>query len=217
MAIPLGTENKRQVYLVVALFVLIVAIGGYELYGTLGGSSTLPLRSAAVPSAVAGQTATSNSRPSANLVSASDSQSGQGGEAEKLTNAGLDPTVYFEKLEQSEQVAYAGTGRNIFSAESEPVRIETPLTTGRSNAAVILPPGPPPAPKPPSIDLKYFGYTLTNDKSIKAFFTHGDDVFMARSGEIVDHRYKVGNIQPGSVQVTDLSYDNTQTLPLTSN
>src|SRR5580658_4420872 len=98
MAIPLGTENKRQVYLVVALFVLIVAIGGYELYGTLGGSSTLPLRSAAVPSAVAGQTATSNSRPSANLVSASDSQSGQGGEAEKLTNAGLDPTVYFEKL-----------------------------------------------------------------------------------------------------------------------
>jgi hypothetical protein len=216
MAIPLGTENKRQVYIVVALFAVILIGGGYELFGPFGGSSTTP-PSVAAPNSAALQTATANTRPATGARPTSTSQNTDAADAEKLNNNGLDPTVHFDKLEQSEQVEYAGTGRNIFSAESAPA-IEDPVTNGRSDVAdVYTPPSPPEPPRPPAIDLKYFGYSQARDKSIKAFFTHGDDVFMARSGEIVDHRYMVGIIKAGSVQVTDLSYNNTQTLPLVSN
>lgn len=211
MALALGTENKRQVYLVIALFALIVGIGGYELYGSFSGSSTSIPAAPVVPAN--GSAGTGRARP------ASSAQNTPAAEAEKLSNTGLDPTVRFDKLEQSEQVEYRGTGRNIFSADSGPAPIETPIAPARLSQASVSMPAPPQAPRAPDIDLKYFGYTEGKDKSktIKAFFTHGDDVFMARTGEIVDHRYKVGDIQPLSVQVTDLSYNNTQTLRLMSN
>ena len=199
MALRLGIENKRQVYLVVAMFAIIIPVAAWEIYGMVASPSA-PVRPTTPPPAQMQRTA-ANAGP----------------DAEKLTDADLDPSLHFDKLAQSEQVEYAGTGRNIFSAESEPVRVEAPIKSARNiepAGTVPIPTGPP---KPPAIDLKYFGYTQAADKSLKAFFVHGDDVFVARTGDIVDHRYKVGAIQQGSVQVTDLGYNNTETLPLTAN
>lgn len=201
MALQLGLENKRQVYIVIALFVVLIGLGGWRLYQMFSGPSTPPRP---IPTA-ARPTAAATSTPA-------------GPDAEKLTNDNIDPTLHFEKLAQSEDIRYAGTGRNIFSANSAPVDIPTPIKSARAGAgapSVTVAAAPAP-PHPPAIELKYFGYSQAPDKTLQAFFTHGDDIFMARTGEIVDHRYKVGAIKPLSVQVTDMAYNNTQTLGLSA-
>ncbi|MGB7267677.1 MAG: hypothetical protein WBC92_19325 [Terracidiphilus sp.] len=200
MALALGTENKRQVILVVVLFAVVLSVGGWEIYHSLAGPS-VPAPPA--PAAHTNQPATAKANPAAE------------NDAEKLTNAGIDPTLHFDKLAQSEDVVYSGTGRNIFSADSAPAPIPTPIKSARITPPVAA--GPPPVPQPPPIDLKYFGYSEDEHKVLKAFFIRGDDIFMAHTGDIVDHRFKVGIIRPLSVQITDLAYNNTQTLTLSAN
>ncbi len=206
MALKLGTENKRQVYLLAGLFAVILIAGGYEIYDNFFRTTTVH----PVPTPIA-------NAPSNGKVGMTASAVAAGPAAEKLNASRLDPSLHFDRLALSEDVVYAGTGRNIFSAESAPVHIETPLKSARLNQPIVFTPPTPVVPKPPAIDLKYFGYTQAEDKSLKAFFVHGEDIFMARSGDIVDHRYKVESISPGSAQVTDLGYNNTQTLQLMAN
>ncbi len=204
MKMPLGTEKKGQVYLLLALCVLIVLLGGYEIRQNFGRTAPSARPAIAQPALAHGGSGATASSPSADR------------QAERLSNAGIDPTLHLERLALSEQVKYAGTGRNIFSADSAPVVIESPLKSARLGrpSAPSAPPGPP---QPPAIELKYFGYTLAQGEPFEAFFSYGGDIFIARAGQIVDHRYKVGAIRPANVEVTDLGYNNTQILPLQGN
>ena len=165
----------------IGLFAVIFVFGGYELYNMFW--RLLEPRAAG-----------SRNRAAQERFPA---QPSAGPDAQKLSNNGLDPTLHLERLALNESVEYSGTGRNIFSAMSAPV-IEEPIKTARDDQQVMVPSGPPPPPAPPKIDLKYFGYAQSKDKSIKAFLVHGDDIFMAKAGEIVDHRYKVSSISPAA-------------------
>jgi len=204
MALPLGIENKRQVFLLAALVAVILVAGGYEIYNQLSGPPPL-----SIPTAV--------QAPALRTPPGQGAATSGGTEAQKLNIADINPALHLDKLAASEDVAYAGTGRNIFSTNSAPP-IPKPIAPPRpAEQAANTPPPPPPPPQPPAIDLKYFGYSQDTDRSYKAFFLHGEDIFMAHAGEIVDHRYKVGAISRMSVEITDLAYNNTQTILLSPN
>jgi hypothetical protein len=132
------------------------------------------------------------------------------------TSAQLDPTLRMEAMLVTESLVYSGSGRNIFSASSAPVDIPKPIADARPKPLPPPgpPPGPPPPPPPPPIDLKFFGTATTADGKRNAFLLHGDDVFLASDGDIVQRRYKVISISANSILVEDMANNNRQTLPL---
>jgi hypothetical protein len=126
----------------------------------------------------------------------------------------LDPTLHMKAMLVTESLVYSGSGRNIFSADSAPtVVIPKAIASARPKGPIVpaAPTGPPP---PPPINLKFFG-TATSAKGVRrAFLLHGEDVFLASPGDIVQRRYKVGTISANSIVVEDMTDNNTQTLPL---
>jgi hypothetical protein len=192
-----GLDNKRNLMILAVLGVVMLGALAYFVKETFGGSSPAPAPSA--------QVATAAQPPAGG--------SGGGHAAEKIAPlASLDPTLHPELMAGAESLEYSGAGRNIFSMMSAPVAIPKVIASVRPNVPQpVIAQGPPP---PPPIDLKFFGYEANNGAR-KAFLLKGDDVFIASEGDVVDHHYKVVKITAVSIQVTDLLYNNTQTLPLT--
>jgi hypothetical protein len=129
----------------------------------------------------------------------------------------LDPSLHMKAMLITESLVYSGSGRNIFSANSIPtVVIPKAIASARPKGPVVpaAPVGPPP---PPPIDLKFFGTATSADGNRRAFLLHGEDVFLASPGDIVQRRYKVGTISANSIVVEDMTDSNTQTLPLIVN
>jgi hypothetical protein len=131
------------------------------------------------------------------------------------TSAQLNPTLRMEAMLVTESLVYSGSGRNIFSASSVPLDIPKPVVPVRTKPGPPPPPPPPPGPPPPPpIDLKFFGTATGADGKRAAFLLHGDDVFLAADGDIVQRKYKVISISANSILVEDMANNNRQTLPL---
>jgi hypothetical protein len=130
------------------------------------------------------------------------------------TMPSLDPTLKMGSMLVTEALVYSGSGRNIFSMTSAPVEMPKPVAPPRPKvvAPVFVPPaGPPP---PPPIDLKFFGTATSKNGDRQAFLLHGDDVFLASPGDIVQRRYRIVSLTASSIIVVDLTNNNQQTLPL---
>ena len=190
-----GLDNKRNVAILVVLLLVLIPTILYFVKSVFVGGSATP----ATPT------------PAATATPAPGRTGGEGHAAQKIPSlAKLDPTLHPEVMAGAESLVYSGSGRNIFSMNSAPVKIEKPMGPVRPQQVAMAPQGPPP---PPPIDLKFFGYESQGGAK-KALLLHNDDVFIASEGDVVDHQYKVIKINPLSIQVTDLLYNNTQTLPL---
>ncbi len=193
-----GTGDKRKLALAVVLGIVVLALAVHTIFG--GPAATplppaLPVRSASVTAVPA----TSNTRG--------------------VAGASIDPSLHPELMAENENYQYTGSGRNIFSQTSAPpprsIAIEKVTAPVRpSQQSIAANTGPPP---PPPIDLKFFGFAARKNGSRRAFLTHGDDVFVASEGDVVSHRYRVVRIAATSIDIEDLGYHNTQTLPLVLN
>ena len=190
-----GSEDRNKLIAAGALGAVALGVVIYNFVGSSNDAPTTP----AAPAVVA------TSRPTPNPVA-------------RVSRTATDPSLHPESMELTEQLLYTGSGRNIFAANSAPVVkavIPKAIASPRNQQAYVpaVNQGPPPL---PPIDLRFFGTATKSDGSRQAFFLKGDDVFLASAGDVVSRRYKVGAIGATSVEVTDLTNNNTQRLPLTS-
>ncbi|MEO6815213.1 MAG: hypothetical protein ABI177_00805 [Edaphobacter sp.] len=193
----MGAEDKKKLRILVGVGVLALGAVVY-MYTQL---STPSVPQAATTTATV--TAPVRVRPRA-------------GEAKNVGTSAthLDPTLHMKAMLVTESLVYSGSGRNIFSANSAPpVVIPKAIASARPKGPIVpqAPLGPPP---PPPIDLKFFGTATSSQGVRRAFLLHGEDVFLASPGDIVQRRYKVGTISANAIVVEDLTDNNTQTLPL---
>lgn len=126
-----------------------------------------------------------------------------------LVARSLDPTLRFDLLKSSEDVTYKGNGRNIFSSAAPPPETPPQAQTPLKQEA------PPPAP-PPRIDLKFYGFEGGKSGAKRVFLLKGEDIFLAKEGDIVDRRYKILHVGTNSVEVQDVLTNNTQTIYLSA-
>jgi hypothetical protein len=202
----LGTEDKKK-----AAAAVVFGVGAlFALYYIYSSFSTPNLPPPAPPVIVS---APARSKPTTAPPLVNGRAAGKVG----TTSAQYDPTLKMEAMLVTESLVYTGSGRNIFSANSAPPPVVIPkaIASARPNAAVAAAAqaalGPPPL---PPIDLKFFGVETSEKGTRRAFLLHGEDVFLASTGDVVQRRYKVGAISASSIEVEDLTDSNRQTLVL---
>jgi hypothetical protein len=207
--VKLGTENRTQLIVAAVLGVVLLATLVYQFTPS---SSTIASTAPATTSTDALVLPPNAARPPA--------RHGSGTTGKKSAPQSLDPTLQLQLLAATQAIKYEGSGRNIFIAHAEDVKIPAPQGTGATDKDkqdkkddVYHPPAVAAA---PPIPLKFFGFANRPGEPKKVFLIKGDDTFIAGEGEIVDRRYKVVKISPTFVDIQDVVVSGPpQSIPLT--
>ncbi len=191
----LGTENRKQLIALAVLGGIALLSLAYQFWPA--STETAPAQAASTAAAHPAM----RRLPSGKMVPISEPR--------------LDPTLDLNLLAQSEDIKYAGNGRNIFVAGSLPTidKPKRPGVTDKNQQAEIH--MPPPVPPPPPINLKFFGFANKPGEAKRVFLVQGEDVFIAGEGDIVDRRYRVLRISNTAVEMEDVLNNNRQSIPLT--
>jgi hypothetical protein len=189
--VKLGTENKTKT-VIAAVLVIVAAFTLYNWVFTNQDAETATAVATVAAPLAGGQKST---KPGARKV------------GNVVLAQSLDPTLRLDVLKSSEDVTYKGSGRDIFQSQPETAPIPKEVTK-------VIDPGPPPPPPPPPIPLKFYGFSGNKNGPKQVFLSKGEDIFIAREGQVIDRRYKIVKIGPNSVDVEDVLTNNRQTLPL---
>jgi hypothetical protein len=190
--VKIGTENRTKTIIALALLVVAVVL----VARAFRGGEDEPSPAATAPRAALGSTG--QPAPGATKTTR---------KPHPLLAQTLDPTLRFDLLKSSEDVTYKGSGRDIFRSQAEEPPMPKPVEPAMP--AVQVPPPPPPIP------LKFYGFASRKDGNKRIFLQQGEDIFVAKEGDIVNRRYKILHIGANSVDVQDvLTNYPPQTLPL---
>ena len=188
-----GSENRTKLIAAAALGLVAVVRVVFMLLPSGPGEAPAAAASSTASSPARNATAKSNAK----LMSSADMS--------------LDPTLRLQLLHAVEGINYGGSGRNIFVEQPD----APPIPVVVAPVVAEGPTGPPPPPPPPQITLKFFGFASKAGEPKRVFLSQGDDVFIAAEGDIVNRRYKVVHINPNSVDIEDVLFNHTQSIPLT--
>jgi hypothetical protein len=233
-----GVDRKRAAILGGLLVVLLLA---YLFNRSSGGGDSEPVAKSR-PAAAPAQTGfdTYGARP-AGRASNRLAREGSGRilgdfqptmKPKGVDPSSIDPTLHLDELAKLQNVKVEGPQRSLFkfsegqaAAGPQLAKIKEPDKIKPIDVMVGPKPAPPPPPPPPpptvaAIPLKFYGFVnpkKTGDK--RAFFLDGEDIIVAREGDMIKKRYKIVHIGVSSAVVEDTqaaaqAQNNPQTLPL---
>lgn len=135
----------------------------------------------------------------------------------------IDPTLRLDLLARLQHVAPAKVTRSLFELQAAPAPSLEKIRQLNQKVmpAPIAPVNPAQAqaamPPQVNIPLKFYGFVKPAGRSSvnRGLFLEGDNVIVANEGDLVDHRYLVVELTPGSARMSDTQMKQEQTLPLT--